>query len=158
MDSDEAAPRPFTEKEKALLQALTDHHVPFLIVGMGAAIIQGVPGVTQDLDLWIKSYDDPRFLAALAEVGASYVAPWILNPPQLAGEGLGGIDLVNSPDGLGKFEDESMGAVEKNVDGIVLKMLSLERIIQSKEAAGRPKDKAALPILYATLAVLKDNQ
>ena len=38
------------------------------------------------------------------------------------------------------------------VDGVVLRVLPLERIIASKRATGRPKDLAAMPALEAALA------
>jgi hypothetical protein len=37
-----------------------------------------------------------------------------------------------------------------------LRVLPLERIIESKRAANRPKDRAALPALEAALAVKQD--
>lgn len=36
-----------------LLSALNKARVPYQVIGMGAAVLQGVPVVTQDLDLWI---------------------------------------------------------------------------------------------------------
>lgn len=156
MDSEEAEQQLFTANERELLKTLIEQGIPFLVVGMSAAIIQGAPGATQDIDLWIPHLDDPRFLAALAKIGASYVPPLILNPPQIAGGGLSNIDLVINPDGLDSFDEEVKNALIKKCAGLNLPVLALERIIKSKEAAGRPKDKAALPVLYATLAVLKN--
>ena len=40
-----------TTAERALLEALNDLGVRYLIVGMGAALIEGAPATTQDLDL-----------------------------------------------------------------------------------------------------------
>ncbi|HEY5373397.1 MAG TPA: hypothetical protein VIK01_06905 [Polyangiaceae bacterium] len=44
------------------------------------------------------------------------------------------------------------------VDGIPLKVLSIERIIASKLAAGRAKDLAAIPALEEALAALSDTE
>ena len=41
----------FTRAERALLLALDALGVPYLVVGMSAALIKGAPGTTQDLDL-----------------------------------------------------------------------------------------------------------
>jgi hypothetical protein len=60
-----------------------------------------------------------------------------------------------SPSGLGNFDEEGVHTKVMEVDGLKMRLLSIERIIKSKEAAGRQKDKQALPILYATLAALK---
>ena len=46
------APQPFTDRELALLGALVEEGVEFLVVGLAAAALQGVPAVTQDVDLW----------------------------------------------------------------------------------------------------------
>ena len=40
-----------TPAERSLLSALHRHGVRFLLVGMGAAVIEGAPVSTQDLDL-----------------------------------------------------------------------------------------------------------
>jgi hypothetical protein len=58
-------------------------------------------------------------------------------------------------DGLDRFDVEYAGAVECQIDNFVVLLLPLDRIITSKEAAGRPKDLAALPSLYATLVASK---
>jgi hypothetical protein len=36
--------------------------------------------------------------------------------------------------------------------------MSLEDVIKSKKAAGRPKDRAVLPVLEATLKVNRDRE
>ena len=40
-----------TPAERTLLQALNALGVRFLVVGMAAALLEGAPGTTQDLDL-----------------------------------------------------------------------------------------------------------
>ncbi|MBX3191109.1 MAG: hypothetical protein KF819_29195 [Labilithrix sp.] len=60
-------------------------------------------------------------------------------------------------DGLGTFADEYERAIPVEVDGIVLRVLPLERIIASKRASKRSKDLAALPALEEALAVLQSN-
>ena len=42
-----AVPLPFSDKEEAFLRALVEEDVRFLIVGLAAAALQGVPAVTQ---------------------------------------------------------------------------------------------------------------
>ena len=56
-----------TSAERALLEALNALGVRYLIVGMGAALIEGAPGTTQDIDLWFERIDEDELLeAALA--------------------------------------------------------------------------------------------
>lgn len=52
-------------------------------------------------------------------------------------------------------QKEYQHAVEVDLEGIKLKVLPLEKVILSKESAGRLKDKAVLPALKAALATKK---
>lgn len=49
-----------TPAERVLLQALEALGVRYLLVGMGAALIEGAHGTTQDLDLWFGRVDGTR--------------------------------------------------------------------------------------------------
>jgi hypothetical protein len=71
----------------------------------------------------------------------------------IAGEGLDRIDLVTHCDGLKGFDAEYKKAIALPIADFSIKILRLERVIASKRAAGRPKDKAVLEALRATLAV-----
>lgn len=148
---------PFTAKEFAFLRALREQKVPFLVVGLAAATLQGAPVVTQDIDLWIKDLGDSRFKRALKKVGGFYVPPWGLNPPLLGGEGLDLFDLVMTVHGLGTFDQEYRRRKTIKLETLSLPVLSLDRIIKSKRAAGRAKDKAALPVLEDALRTIKSS-
>ena len=69
----------------------------------------------------------------------------------LAGEGLDRIDVVTHCQGLKSFNAEYAKAVNLSVGDFSIKILPLERVIASKRAAGRPKDKAVLESLRAAL-------
>ena len=47
-------PSIFTENEIRFLRELVKNRVPFMIVGLSAAALQGAPVVTQDVDLMIN--------------------------------------------------------------------------------------------------------
>lgn len=49
-----------TPAERALLEALNTLGVRYLVVGMGAALIEGAPGTPQDIDLWFGHIDVAR--------------------------------------------------------------------------------------------------
>ena len=119
-----------TSAERALLEALNALGVRYLIVGMGAALLEGAPGTTQDLDLWLQ-------------------------PPALGGEGLDRVDVVLMASGLESFDSEFTRARDYDLDGVSVKVLPLERVIASKRAAKRPKDTAQIPMLEAALAARK---
>jgi len=144
-----------TRAERALLEALNDLGVRYLIVGMGAALIEGAPGTTQDLDLWFGRIDEDRLREAARRAGGLYTAGFGLQPPALGGEGLDRVDVVLTASGLESFDLEYTGAREYELDGVHVKVLPLERVIVSKRAAKRSKDSAQIPILEATLAARK---
>ena len=56
-------------------------------------------------------------------------------------------DIVMTMHGLRSFEKEAAGAITMSVDGLDIRVLPLERIIASKKATNRPKDRAILPVL-----------
>ena len=147
-----AAPLPFAESEARLLTALLRARVRFMVVGLSAATMQGAPVVTQDVDLWFEKLGDPKISRALQSVGAAYVPPSILNPPMLAGAGAELFDIVLRMDGLGTFASEFKHCVAVSLGRHQLKVLSLERILVSKLAANRAKDRVTIPVLRDALA------
>lgn len=151
-----AEPSLFTDREIALLKALVDADVEFLIVGLAAAALQGAPAVTQDIDLWFAHPGDDKMLRALKKAGVSYVAPTLTNPPLLAGGGADLFDVVTQMDGLRSFEEEAAHAKHVRIGKLKVPVLPLARIIASKEASGRPKDRAILPALRDALSGLDD--
>lgn len=153
-----AAPPPFTDKEAAFLRALVDERVEFMVVGLAAAALQGAPAVTQDVDLWLADRSDPRFRQALRKVGASYIPPSMNTPPLVVGHGTELFDIVVTMHGLGPFEQEVKRAIKIRLGDVEIPVLPLERIIASKRAAGRPKDKAILPALEDTLRTLRSRR
>ncbi len=147
-----AAPLPFPESERRLLENLLKRKIRFMVVGLSAATLQGAPVVTQDVDLWFENLGEPKMSQALQEVGAAYVPPSNLNPPMLAGTGAELFDIVLRMDGLGEFADELENCVDIQLGRQKLKVLSLERILASKMAANRAKDKLTIPVLRDALA------
>jgi predicted nucleotidyltransferase len=141
--------------ERAFLIALNDLGVRYLIVGVGAAVMQGAPLVTQDLDLWFEDRTDRRLHEAARRAGGVFVPGHFgMMPTQVGGGAIGErLDVVTTPDGLEGFAVEYGHAKTVDLDGIPVTVLPLERIIASKRAAGRAKDLAVLPALEATLAV-----
>jgi hypothetical protein len=153
-----AAPLPFSESELGLLSSLLKHNVRFMVVGLSAATLQGAPVVTQDVDLWFEKLGDETISRALREVGAAYVPPSINNPPMLAGAGAELFDIVIRMDGLGTFAEEVKNCVEIPIGRQKLKVLALDRILASKLAANRPKDKLTIPVLQDALAVAETQK
>jgi hypothetical protein len=146
-----AAPS-LSESELEFLRSLVTHNVRFMVVGLSAAALQGAPVVTQDVDLWFENLADPRIREALREVGGSYVPLMEMNPPMFAGGGLELFDIVLRMDGLGKFADELPHCIEVAIGEAKVKVLKTARILASKRAAGRKKDKLVIPVLEDSIA------
>lgn len=140
-----------TPAERALFAALTRRGVPFILIGMGAAVLAGAPIATQDLDVWFERIDDGRIREAAADAGGFWIPGVGMQPPAFGGDGLDRVDVVLTAHGLDPFAVEYARAVPYDIDGVTVPVLPLERVIASKRATNRPKDAAQLPALEATL-------
>lgn len=140
-----------TPAERALFVALNRRGVPFIIIGMGAAVLQGAPVATQDLDVWFSQVDDETIRRAAADAGGFWISGFGMQPPAFGGDDLARIDIVLTAHGLDAFAVEYAQAIERDIEGVMLRVLPLDRIIVSKRATGRLKDTAQLPVLEATL-------
>ncbi len=141
-----------TPAERKLFQALSERGVRFMIVGMGAAVLEGAPVTTQDLDIWFERASDERIPLAARDAGGFWMTGFGLGPPGFGGKDLDRVDVVLTAQGLRSFSEEYAAAAELEVDGVRLRVLPLERVIASKRAANRIKDQAQMPALEATLA------
>ncbi|MFH0953359.1 MAG: hypothetical protein V1873_03420 [Verrucomicrobiota bacterium] len=150
-------PRPsiFTDRELAFLRELVKNKVPFMIVGLSAAALQGAPVVTQDVDLWFRSLAHPGLKKALRKVEGAYVPPSVQNPPMFAGDAVDLFDIVMNMHGLRSFDWEYQRALRVPLGRFAVKVLPLERIIASKKAANRDKDRLTLPVLRDALAAIR---
>ncbi len=118
---------------------------------MGAAVLEGAPIATQDLDVWFERADDEGIKLAAADVGGFWISGFGAQPPAFGGAGLERIDVVLTAHGLEPFAVEYAQAITREVDGVTLHVLRLARVIASKRATHRAKDLAQLPALEATL-------
>jgi hypothetical protein len=148
----------FAPGERAFLEALNDLGIRYVLVGMSAALLQGVNAATLDMDLWFEDLGDARIREAARRAGGFYVGGHFgMQPPALGGEALGErFDVVTHLDGLGSFAEEWANTREMTVDGVRLRVLLLPRIAASKRASRRPKDLAQLPAIEEALAALDE--
>lgn len=148
-------PKIFTEREEAFLRELVRQRVDFMIVGLAAAALQGAPAVTQDIDLWFKDLGDRRLHDALRRVGGVYIPPTATTPPMFAGKNVALFDIVLTMHGLREFDREINHSIEIDIGSAKVRVLSLERIVASKRATNREKDRLILPVLEDALATLR---
>jgi hypothetical protein len=148
-----------SDTERAFLSALTELGVRYMLVGLGAAVLQGADTMTADIDIWFEDRADPRIGEAAKRVGGVWVPSHFgMMPPMLGGTALGDrLGVVLTVSGLEDFAHEARDVVTLEVDGLNLPVLPLRRIIASKRAAGRAKDLAVLPALEAALAAIEDT-
>jgi hypothetical protein len=132
----------------AFLKALRQEGIDSILIGAMAAIHQGAPLMTIDFDFWVRLPERQyvRLLAIVKRLGGTVRAPTLY---ELA-DGTQ-VNAIFQPDGLRSFAAEWAGCGVSRLQGVPVRVLPLSRVIASKQAAGRDKDLAALPVLKRTL-------
>jgi hypothetical protein len=155
-----------------LLAALRRHEVDFVVIGIIAAIAQGYPMTTRDLDVTPsrEHANVERLAGALREVEAKLRTPQgsIEFPIEATYLGsvdswtlltrLGELDLLFEPAGTRGYYDLRRDAVEVTLGGTPVLVASLRDVIRMKETSSRPKDIAQLPALRQTLEVIRRRE
>lgn len=148
--------------EQALM-ALAEARVRFVIVGGLAVAIHGSSYVTFDLDFCYEL--DPENLSRLAQAlgpyhprlrGAPAGLQFRFDEDALRGglnftltTDVGDIDLMGEVAGVGDYAASLAASEQVELFGATFDVLTLEALIASKRAAGRPKDLLVLPELEA---------
>lgn len=149
---------------RLICQALNDAGVRYVVVGGFATVIHGSPLPTSDVDVVPARDEDnlDRLSRALEGIGAklrtadgpveapmdsAFLAtmPFMLNLTTNHGD----LDLTFEPAGPRHgYDDWDRDATEVEIaHGLTIRVASLDAVIDSKRAAGRPKDERALPYL-----------
>lgn len=147
---------------RGLLELLVRHEVEFIVVGGVAAVLQGAPITTMDLDIVHRRSEANvgRLLAALDELEASYRLRPDLKPDakalsgpghHLLHTGRGPLDILGQVVGELGHDELSGRAEQLDVATTPVMVLELDFLIELKLRLGRTKDKLALPILRALL-------
>jgi predicted nucleotidyltransferase len=144
----------------ALAKALRAAKLEAIVIGNLASMLNGAPVTTQDIDLLIRDTRANRrkLLRFADEIGGSVPMPvselskveWIEGRLAVPVE----IHYDRVSGGL-TFASIRSRAEVVAVGGEKLRVAALADVIRSKQAAGRVKDRAVLPILRQTLAVRK---
>ncbi len=141
----------FGDREAEFLKELLRQKVEFMVVGLSAATLQGAPVVTQDIDLWFRDLEDLGIKNALKKLGGSYIPPIGAHPPLFAGDAVKLFDIVVHMHGLGEFDEEKKNTLKVSLGRFKISVLNLDRIIKSKKATGRDKDKIVMKVLSDAL-------
>lgn len=156
-----------------IFAVLNQHGVRFVVIGAIAAIAQGYPLNTADLD--VTPARDPKNLERLATalreldarlrvsdgttgvefpIDADYLSraeSWTFTTR------FGDLDVLFVPTGTQGFDDLRRGSVNVKIAGVDIWMAALLDIIRMKEASARPKDLAQLPALRQTLEISRER-
>jgi hypothetical protein len=135
-----------------LMGALSKEEIRFQLVGMSAAVLQGVPVATFDVDLWLDL--SPRQYMLAIRVALKLGATMVRNTVVELSDGT----LVNflfEITGLGNFSSELRRARRLRFHGMTLAVLPLESIRKSKAAINRPKDAAHIHYLDETMRLAR---
>jgi len=151
-----------------ILQILRRHDVDLILVGGIAAVLEGAPVSTFDLDIVVRPTPENqgRLLAALLDLNARYRDPAgrHIVPDAAKLETMrihrlmtdfGPLDVLQTIGHSLAYPDLVGQTIDYEIEGFHVQTLRLEMVILSKEQAGRDKDKAVLPILHRTLQLKK---
>ena len=148
---------------RALLRALVEGEVDFVVIGGIAAVAHGSAQFTQDLDVSYAPDGEnlERLGHVLVEIGARLRGvtddvPFIPDGGTLRRArvltletSIGIIDLLAEPDGAPSYEQLRERAARERIAGVDVQVASLDDLIAMKKAAGRPKDLVAVEELEA---------
>jgi hypothetical protein len=146
-----------------ILEIFDRHGVEYIVVGGVAAVLQGAPVTTFDIDTLIRvnTANAARLLAALEELDARFrehersVAPTLEDI--LAGGHLllmtsaGPLDVLGFIGKGKRYEDLQPSAPTLLVGALSVRVLALATLIEEKKALGRAKDQAVIALLEAVL-------
>jgi hypothetical protein len=148
-----------------LLEKLAASDVEFIVVGMLAAVAQGAPVTTHDVDIVHRR--TPENVARLVdllvnELDARYRerSERVLRPTVeiLAGPGhsllmtnLGPLDVLGAIEGGRDYDALLPLSRRTEISGHPVQILGLETIIELKRGSTRAKDQLVLPVLEETL-------
>lgn len=148
------------EDYRDILQSLADEHVKFLLVGAYALAAHGYPRATMDIDIWVMPSPDnaDALLRALRRFGAptsGLAAADLLKDDTIFQIGIAPrrIDIITGASGL-RFEETFANSIEVDIEGLKIRIPSVDDLIRNKRTSGRMKDLADVEALES----LKDSK
>lgn len=153
---------------RELLGALDRHGVDFVVIGGMAGLAHGSSHPTFDLDVFYARDERnlERLAAALRELdvklrGAPPDLPFQIDARTLANGAsftfdteFGRFDTLGEVEGGGDYERLRAASVPAVIDGVPVRVASIDHLIAMKRAAGRLKDK----LMLEEYIVLADEQ
>ena len=157
-----------------ILAALVAREVRFVVIGGFAARLHGSPLPTEDVDVTPELTPDnlTRLSEALRDLDARVRHPDIPEGLPFAHDATslastvfwnlttrhGDLDLSFTPAGTTGYGSLAAEAIRLRIGGVEVAIASLADIVRSKDAADRPKDRRALPVLRELLAQQRERR
>ena len=147
----------------AVLRALTEGGVRFVLIGGLAGRERGSTTVTNDVDVCYDRAPDnlERLAATLAGMnarlrGVDEDVPFLLDARTLRNgdsftfdTDFGAVDVLATPSGTSGYGDLLAGADEVDFGDFRVPVVALDDLIRMKRAAGRAKDRIEVEVLLA---------
>jgi hypothetical protein len=132
--------------------ALRAEKIRYQLIGMSAAVLQGVPVTTIDVDFWLDlpARQYMRAVNVARSLGAKMVRNTIV---ELADGTL--VNFIFEVTGLESFAAEFRRARKLKFHGLTVPIMPLESIRKSKAVVMRPKDEAHIHYIDETLRLRK---
>ena len=138
---------PIPNDFKEFLKLLNVHKVRYLLIGGYAVNFHGYVRATADMDIFVKpdKRNAEQLVTVLKEFGfdVEELNPGLfLNPDNVIRMGVPPlrIEMMSSISGV-DFEECYETRIKNKWDGITVHLISLDKLMQNKQAAGRLKDR-----------------
>jgi hypothetical protein len=148
----------------ALLEGLLEAGIEFILVGGLAAVVQGAPLTTIDLDIVHKQSSEniEKLFAFLKSIGAFHrrLDEKVIEPKKrdISGKGhalfttqFGPLDVLAVIEEGRGYEDLLEHTVQIEFRRYTIRVLDLKMLIELKKASNDPRDRQRLPVLEETL-------
>jgi predicted nucleotidyltransferase len=138
----------FQEDFRDFLKALNDQQVKYIMVGGMAVILHGHSRVTGDMDIWVecKKENYQKLAQAFHQFGMPLFDMTLQkflsvkeNDVFSFGRNPVGIDIMTAVKGLDFDETYNLSEIFED-DGLPIRLIHINQLIEAKKASGRLKD------------------
>jgi len=154
----------------SVLEGLIKANIEFILVGGLAAVVQGAPVTTMDVDIVHNQSSEniAKLLGFLKSIDALHRRPddKVIRPKEgdISGMGhalfttrLGPLDVLAAVEEGRTYEDLIEYTVEIEFRGHTVRVLNLKTLVELKRTSRDPKDRQRLPVLEETLRQMENG-
>ena len=154
----------------AILEGLLEAEIKFILVGGLAAVVQGAPVTTMDVDIVHNRSPEniSKLIAFLKSIDATYRRPddKVIGPKEgdISGMGyflfttrFGPLDVLAFIEQGKDYEDLLEHTVEIEFRGHIIRVLNLKTLVELKKTSRDAKDKQRLIVLEETLRQVNEE-